>query len=154
MTSEIEVDQSNKVERTERDTVLAFSNCYQRTILIPARVKREAIAHLKAKKPRMRYAYLQIFAAGVFILLYPYLASIIKNRQRIIIDTEYPGHDDKIKSTLFRCINRSGFNLPKERISFMQVGKRSPAHYAALRVSRRQVMPDYCVNLEELLELL
>ena len=39
----IEIDQSNKIERTEKDTILALSNNEQRAIVIPARIKREVI---------------------------------------------------------------------------------------------------------------
>jgi len=46
----IEVDQSNKIERTEKDTILTLSNDERRAILIPAGVKREAIARLKRRK--------------------------------------------------------------------------------------------------------
>ena len=43
----IEVDQSIKVEQTQQDTVLAFSDGIQRVILIPAEVKRACQQELR-----------------------------------------------------------------------------------------------------------
>ena len=149
----IEVDQSNKIERTEKDTILALSNDERRAILIPARVKREAIAWLKRRKKSSKMIYLRLFAAGLFILLRPRLANIIKRGQQIVIDTEYEGHESKIKGMLLRYAHAAGFQLSKEAVSFARVGKSSSAHQTAWQVQRGRLAPDHRVSLNELIEL-
>lgn len=150
----IEVNQSNKIERTEKDTILALSNDEQRAIIIPAQVKREAIAWLKGRKRSSKMIYLHLFAAGLFILLRPRLADIIKRGQQIVIDTEYEGHESKIKGMLLRYAHAAGFQLSKEAVSFAQVGKSSGAHQTAWRVQRGELAPDHRASLNELMELL
>jgi len=54
----IEVDQSGKIEQTNKDTVLALSNEISYAVLIPARVKREAINLLRATGKRGKNVYL------------------------------------------------------------------------------------------------
>jgi predicted nucleic acid-binding protein len=62
----IEVDQSNKIEQTSRDTILALANDEIFTVVIPARVKREAFERLKRKRKDKKTVCLQLFAAGLF----------------------------------------------------------------------------------------
>lgn len=61
---DVEVDQSTKIEQTSKDTVLAFSNDEQVAILIPAQVKRQALAYLKAREKPAPVARLMLFPAG------------------------------------------------------------------------------------------
>jgi hypothetical protein len=56
----VQVDQSIKVEQTHKDTVVAFSDGIRYAILIPARVKREAIQRLRRsgrRGPRLYRTY-------------------------------------------------------------------------------------------------
>ncbi|MDH7485178.1 MAG: hypothetical protein QHJ81_02760 [Anaerolineae bacterium] len=64
----LEVDQSGRIEEPQ-DTVLAFSNQQQYAILIPAAVKREALAHLRRLDKSTKLAVLLVFAAALFLLL-------------------------------------------------------------------------------------
>jgi len=65
----LEVDQSIKIEQTSGDTVLALSNDQQYSIVIPARIKRKALAFLRPRGWYGRRAILACFAAGLFLLL-------------------------------------------------------------------------------------
>lgn len=65
---DVEVDQSVKTEDTSGDTVLAFSNDKQFGILIPAEVKRQALAYLRGRGKSRRISVLLVFAAGLFLL--------------------------------------------------------------------------------------
>jgi len=149
----IEVDQSNKIERIERDTVLALSDDRQYAIVIPAKVKRKVTFRLRRKGTR-KTIYLRLFAAGLFILLRAHLADIIGRGEQIFIDAEYEGHESKIKGMLLRQVYAAGIRLPKEMVTFAPLGDRSGAHHVAWQVQRGKRAPDYRVSLEELLALL
>ena len=150
----IEVDQSNKVERTEKDTILAFANEQCAALVIPARIKRQALEHLIERGKPRKVAYLMIFAAGLFLLLRDYLAQPRLGGERIIIDTEYSGQEANIRAMLLRHAQRLGLALSSERIIFAQVGKKSNAHNLAWRVQRGKTVPEYWVTLQDLLGLL
>lgn len=62
----IEIDQSNKVERFEKDTILAFSTQRQYAICIPSSVKRRLFKQLVDKGKNQKNATVWIFAAGSF----------------------------------------------------------------------------------------
>jgi len=150
----IEIDQSNKIERTAQNTVLAMCNSCRRTILIPAGIKREAIESLRSNGKSRNIAYYQLFATSLFILLEPHLAIIIKNKEQIMIDTEYTGQEDKIKGILLECAHRKGIDLSAQQIFFGQVGKKSKAHKMAWGVQRGVHKADHVVKLHELLPFL
>lgn len=149
----IEVDQSNKIERTSKDTVLAMSKL-ERSLVIPANVKREVLAVLRGRGKSRNVACCQLFAAGIFILLRPHLREITKRREQVVIDTEYTGHEDKIKGMLLRCIRGEGHDVPKDRIYFAKVGKSSQSHQIAWRVQHGLTSADSVVSLDEILQLL
>jgi len=146
----LQIDQSNKIERTERDTVLALSNDQQRAIVIPAQIKREVIVALKNRHQGGQKLQIYLFAVGLFILLRPCLADVIRRKQQIVIDIEYEGHEDKIKSMLLRYARAAGFQLSSEIVTFARVGKSSRAHQIAWQVQRGKRAPDHCVSQNEL----
>jgi hypothetical protein len=150
----IEIDQSNKIERTEKDTVLAMSNRHKRAILIPAKVKRDALKILRESGKSRNIAHYQLFAISVYLLILPYLPVIMRYKEHIMIDTEYTGQEDKIKGSLLECIYQEGFIVPKNRIFFAQVGKSSKAHKIAWMVQRGLIQADHTISLEELLPFL
>lgn len=150
----IEVDQSQKIERMEKDTILAFSNRHQYVIRIPASVKRDMFNRLQIKGKSRKNAYLWIFSAGVFLLLKPYLPTIISQCEVVVIDTEYTGHDANIKDMVLRHCRNAGFNLPKTRIRFAQVGKSSNAHEIAYRVQKGNARANKRIKLKEFLALM
>ncbi|MFB0535643.1 MAG: hypothetical protein ACETWR_11745, partial [Anaerolineae bacterium] len=69
MPHHIEVDQSIKVEQTQGDTVLAFSDDAERAILIPTQVKRACQQELRARGVKPGMIALRMFAAGILLLL-------------------------------------------------------------------------------------
>ena len=153
MRSDVEVDQSGKMERTQTDTVLAFSNGQRYAIRIPASVKRAALHVLRRKrKPSgsKKTVYLRLFVAGLFLLLKDYLDTL----DHIIIDIEYPGREADIRGMLLLFIRRSAPHYASDRIVFRQIGKKSPAHRLAWEVHRGIQEADHVVTEEELLSLL
>ena len=82
----IEIDQSGRVEETNRDTILAFANDNEFTVIITARTKRRLQEIFRQiGKPTVFMIY--IFAISVYLLIKPKLNSITD----IIIDIEYAG---------------------------------------------------------------
>lgn len=146
----IACDQSIKVEQTNKDTVLAMANNRQRAILLPASVKRQMIQEICRKGKSRNSARYMLFAAGLFLLLYPHLAEIAKRNEQIMIDDEYTGQGGRIKGMLLRHIRHSGFTLEKESIFFGQVGKSSGAHKVGWEVQRGGRKADHIVTIKEL----
>lgn len=153
MQSDVEVDQSGKVERTQMDTVLAFSNGQRYAIRIPATVKR-AVLHVlqQRRKPSgsKKAVYLHLFTAGLFLLLRDHLNVL----DHIIIDTEYSGREADIRGMLLLLIRRTDPQYSTDRIMFRQVGKKSPAHSLAWETFRGKRQPDHVVAESELLDVL
>lgn len=142
----IEVDQSGKIENTNKNTIIAFSNEIFGSILISTKDKREIQKIFrKIGKPKM-FVY-KLFAILTFLLLKKHLKKI----DQIIIDEEYPGKSVLIKDYLLREIRKVRPNFSKENISFRAVGKRSKAHYLAYGVAIGKKLPDKTVNVKEIL---
>ena len=149
----IEVDQSGKIERTNTDTVLAFSDGISRAVRIPASVKREALELLRTKRRRSRNSkvvYWQLFVVGLHLLLREYWHRL----EHVTIDTEYTGREIEIRGMLLMLIRVEQPGYPSKRISFRQVGKSSPAHHLAWQVHRGLREADHRITLEEILALL
>lgn len=150
----IEVDQSHKIERMEKDTILSLSNQHRFVVCIPATVKRQVFDQLRAKGKSRKNAYLWIFSAGVFLLLKAHLPAIIKQREIVVIDTEYTGHDANIKNMVLRHCRKSSLDLSANQIRFAQIGKSSNAHKAAYEVQRGKEEVDKQLTLREFLALM
>jgi len=147
---DVEVDQSIKIEQTSKDTILAVSNDEQVAILIPAKVKRQVLAHLKVRGKPAPVARLMLFSAGLCMLL----REVAQSLTTITIDQEYPGHEADIRGMLLRFLWKIGVRMDKEGIVFARVGKRSKAHEQAWRVHRGEIAPDWTATLQELLDVL
>lgn len=150
----IEVDQSVKVEETQKDTVLAFSDGQSFSVTIPARAKREAFAYLVGRGKKRKSAYLMIFSAGLFILLRDYLTQRGDPEERIVIDTEYSGQEASVKTMFLRHAHSLGMEVTATRVLFAPVGKNSRAHVLALEVQRGNISPGYRATIRDLMELL
>lgn len=143
----VEVDQSGKIGDTKVATVLAFSNGRQFTILIPARVKRECVRHLRGKGKLETRLYIQLFAAGLYLLL----KRDIKSLDQIIVDFEYPGHEAKIKEHLINLFQRAGVKVHPAKIQFDYVRKKSNSHKLAIETFKGKAEPHQVIRLEQIL---
>lgn len=119
-----QVDQSGKIEQTNKPTVIAISNSVQASIILNAKDKRELqVIYRTAEKPK-------VFAIQVFAALTYLLFKNVKIKNRLVyIDKEYPGHEDIIKSYINQLIKkRREISLDPENIRFTIVGKTSNVH--------------------------
>ena len=146
----LHVDQSSKVEQTNKPTVVAYSNEEQRALLAPARVKREILARLRRRGHESKAAVLMVFAALLALLL----RDLVEQAATILIDDEYTGQQPAIKSRLLFYLERSGVMMLPDVLQFGHIGKASPAHTLAIAVYRGKRAPDHRVTSEELWALL
>ena len=140
----IEVDQSGKVEDLRQDTVVAFRNGEQFSVLLPKKIKQELFQEFRGKIKQLRF---RIFA----ICLYYCLENYIKNKEIISIDTEYYGKDDEIKTYLIPLIKKKHKDFDKRIIRFTQIGKKSKAHEIAILTNRKILRPNKILSKQDIL---
>jgi len=143
----IEIDQSGKIENTDRDTVIAFSNDISGNIMIKAKDKRE-IQKFFRRIGKSRVFIYKLFAILIFLAIKKH----IKKIDQIIIDIEYPGWEHLIKDYLLSGIKRVKPNFDAKNISFKAIGKKSKAHLVAADVTHKKVKPDLEIKIKETLK--
>ncbi|MBM4466854.1 MAG: hypothetical protein FJ014_15100 [Chloroflexi bacterium] len=148
--TDVQIDQSGKMNSLARDTVLAFSNDTQHVIRIPAAVKRNLVQHFRQKGKSKTRAVMLLFSAALFLLLRDSLERI----DQIVIDVEYEGYEDEIKGWLLSRIHQVDPGFDKARVRFQRVGKKSPAHQRALAVLRGQEPPNQVITEQAMLSVL
>lgn len=146
---QVEVDQSGRNDKTDKDTVLAMANARSYSILISASEKRRVLASLRKLKPRWSRSYINVtvFATLVYLLLRDHIEKL----EVVAIDQEYPGHEPLIKDWVMRMCRRQGIAIHKDQIYFDQVGKKSPAHKLAWGVYNKHIKPDKVVTADDVL---
>lgn len=118
----IEIDQSGKIENTNRPTVVAYSNKENGVLIILAKDKKSIQKYFRRiGKPKL-FIYFT-FIALVFCLI----SKHIKNRDQIVIDREYPGYERFITKTLYQWIEKH-IKVKEITVATSQIGKKSRAH--------------------------
>ena len=145
--SDIEIDQSGRIEVLTEDTALGFSDDRQAAILIPAAVKRNCSRQLRARGVRPKMISIRMFAGGLFLLMENYLNQM----ESVTIDQEFPGWEAEIKGLLLKHIHQRVPDFASENIVFGQIGRASRAHQVAWRTYRGERVPEKRVTLGELL---
>lgn len=141
-----EIDQSGKVEDTSKVTVVSIANGTLFTLSISAKDKR--IVQRKYREAgRPKIYTLQLFSILVFILL---KKSKIKPLKSVIIDREYKGQEDLIKSFIIQLSTKQKLDLSPQEIYFSEIGKRSNAHKIAIEGFRKGKI-DHKATLKEVL---
>lgn len=142
---QIEIDQSGKIENTSVNTVIAFSNSKRKSILITAKEKR------KLQKAFREFNKSPLFVYKTFALLIYFLIKDDFNKiQSIIIDQEYPGKENEIKTYLFRQFKKDGINFSAKNIHFLEIGRKSRAHFCAYDTSRGKIVPRKIITAKNL----
>ena len=144
----VQIDQSNKIEQTQKDTVIALSNGIKFTILIRAKDKRTLQNEFRKRgEPRN-------FIVFTFSALLVFLLRKIKPAVSVIIDLEYSDKENIIWDRLVEYSRLVDFKIDRSLIRFKSVGKESPAHKLAARVSARKQNPDLRISAKEVIEVI
>lgn len=129
------------------DTTVAASDGFTVTVRVSAKVKQEVRQALRDRGVKPKLIMIRMFVGAILLAIQDHLAEI----ESLTIDEEYIGYEAVIKSLLLDRIRDLGFEFAKDRIRIARIGKKSPAHRAAIRVTRRQAMADKTPTVEELL---
>jgi hypothetical protein len=146
--SNIEVDQSGRIEMSGETTVAA-SNDFTVTVRVTARVKQEVREALLERGVKPRMLMIRMFVGTILLAIHDHLRDI----HLLTIDEEYTGYEAAIKSLLLDRIRALGVEFRKESIVIAWIGKGSPAHRAAIKVTRRQAIADKAPSVKEFLEV-
>lgn len=129
----IEIDQSRKIENTNRPTVLAFSNNKNGTLVITAKDKKSIQKYFRSiGKPKL-FIYLT-FVALVYLLI----RNHINSHDQVVIDREYPGYE-KFTIQLIKKLLISASNIEGVSISVEQIGRKSKAHDLAWKELKSRI---------------
>lgn len=141
----IQIDQSGKVEQTDKDTVIALSNDennQSKTLLIKAKDKRKLQEIFRENKIGKLFVY-RVFAGLVFLLI-----KDISKTSQVVIDVEYHGKENLIREVLMEFYSRAKI-LPPD-IVFRRIGNTPRVHYAAYNVFIGKLKPDVIVSLAKI----
>ena len=143
----IEIDQSWKIENTNKHSVLAFSNGVSSSVLITAKDKKLLQEFFRAAgKPGM-FVY-RTFAILAYYLVEGYLGEL----DGIVFDREYPQKEALIKDLFLQLIRRHHPNFDKECIWFEEIGKKSNAHWEAYWVFKGEKEPTKIITYQMILK--
>lgn len=120
----IEIDQSGRIEYTSASTVIADS--VGNSILLKS-VDKQYIQKVFRSVGKPKRFVIETFSFLVAVII---LKSYAEGNL-YVIDTEYPGKDNDIKTYLFRFLTRLNCTLTGDSVSFAQIGKKSKAHEVA-----------------------
>jgi len=139
-----QIDQSGKIEQTNKNTVIAFSNGKQRAVLITRKVKRQIQENFRKRGFTKIFIY-QLFSIGIYFLIKGF-----KHEETFIIDLEYPGKDKIIYEMLHELL--SSHNKPDHEFRFAKIGNRPRAHYAAKNVFDGKKKAEKILTFEEVMK--
>lgn len=143
----IEIDMSGKIEQTHLDTVIGLSNDKKVSVVLPRKTKRKLEVLFRMSNTRRIYRYV-VLAACIAILFELYLP-----RYKVIIDTEYLGHEVLIKNLIKTFLSRMQIKQ-YVHIEFSFIGKHSLAHLLCSEVASKKRKPTKTITEKELTELL
>lgn len=130
------IDQSGKIEQTEKDTVLAAVNSKEYSVIVIAKDKRRLQESFRlAGKP-------ELFIYAVFATI---LAKLIKSltSKNVIVDKEYSGQT-KIIEKMIKNLDE------KIIITWKTIGKNSSAHELAYKTFKGKLRANKRLTYEEI----
>ena len=143
-----QIDQSGKIEQTNKPTVLAISNGKKFSILLKASDKRLIQKMYRTLFDKQRQYIYEVFSALLYILI-----SSTKPQSKIVVDIEYPGQQSLIKLLLFKFYHEHG-QKPPSNLEFGLVGKSSPAHHLGYSIFKKKQKPSKAVSFDEVIGII
>lgn len=143
----IEIDQSIKIDDTNGDTILAYSNEKYFSVLIPASIKRELFKSLYEKQKNKVIFKIKLFCSGLFYLI----EGIVKEDIIITIDNEFDGRENDVKGILLNLIWKINPKFDKRDLRIKEIGKKSRAHEIAKKVHNKQLKSNKIITKQEIL---
>ncbi|KKQ66700.1 MAG: hypothetical protein US86_C0004G0018 [Candidatus Daviesbacteria bacterium GW2011_GWA2_38_24] len=144
-----QVDQSGKIEQTNKITIIAFSNGKHGSVKLKASDKRY-LQDIYRQAGKSKSFTLQVFSA----LLYLLFEKFKLEKTMVFIDKEYPGHEPLIRSYLVQLASKRGkIELTPEDLRFGLVGKGSNAHGVSSKAFKAN-RADFSIAKEEILSLI
>ncbi|TRZ77970.1 hypothetical protein D4R87_01665 [bacterium] len=143
----IEIDQSNKIEQTNKDTVIGLSNSKVFTVIIKRQTKRKLQKDFRKQNQPRLFVYLVFISSVVLLLNY----AKIKNISEIVIDEEYSGYEKFFKQVFLRMYSKSHKKIPNVRIG--NIGKKSGAHYISYLTMKKKIKANVELTYSEIKNL-
>lgn len=142
-----QIDQSGKIEQTERHTAIACTNGNTITIVLKKTEKRKLQSLFRTVGLSKLFPYLT-FAALVALLI-----KKLEPKHRLTIDREYVGHEDLIEEKIKIYLKELG-TKSNHHLEFGHVGKLSSAHTLAYETARGRKKPNLVVDAKEIMKLI
>ena len=142
----LQIDQSGKIEDTAKDTVIAYSNGNQYSIVIPRKVKRQVQEFFRQVGLPQLFIY-RLFSIGVYFVIRD-----LKIITKIEIDTEFQGKDLIIKEMILDLLFEK--NRPGHDLSFTRIGNKPKVHYVANDVLNKKRKAGKVLTYEEIFKIL
>ena len=146
-TTNYQIDQSGKIEQTERHTVIACTNGKLIIILLKRDEKRKIQRLFKMVGIQKLFPYL-VFAALLAILIKKF-----DPHHKLIIDKEYLGHEELLAEKTKVYLQELGTKRTLH-LEFGHVGKLSKAHNLAYQVAMGKRKPDIIVGASEVMKVI
>lgn len=137
-----QIDQSGKIEQTNKDTVLRLSNGKWDAVLIKSRTKRQ-IQEIFRRHGQIRNYVLFTFCAGLSLLIKRNLEI-----NRIIIDKEYMGKEPIIVKLIREMLK----GKKSQEIIFELIGKNVMAHKRANDIASKKLKAKKVLNFEDIVK--
>lgn len=136
------IDQSGRVEETNKTTIVALADKNEAFTVALHPGDKKLLQTIFRKNGKPKVFPIVVFADLVFIAM---LKS--KNFPReLIIDMEYPGHENTIKNIIRTLCARYRKEFPE--IYFANIGKKDPAHISAWETYKKRKTPNVVVTWE------
>ena len=80
------------------------------------------------------------------LLIYLLIKEDIDKIKSIIIDQEYKGRASEIKTYLLRQIKKDGTIFTANHVHFLEIGRKSRAHFIAYDTARGKIKPNKIIT--------
>lgn len=143
----IEIDQSNKIEQTNKDTIIGMSNGKAFTVVIKKQDKRRLKEEFRKRGKPGIFNFRTFIVGAVLALKY----ADLNNVHKVIIDREYYGKEIILKSMFLEVYSMYFDKIPE--IRFESIGRKSNAHIVGYNTMRGKIKPNKVIKYDELARL-